>query len=167
MEAVDELKAVLAKYVLVEGKCGALDDWAFFISLKQRWFNMAESKALISKAIELGLLKEIDSTLETTFDVKGLELPAMYTPSRNLVSKLSELTAEQSKCECPNESILDVIISRITEKSNRKTEVVKKDVLRVQDETMFTVETAALLVAMKHDVDVPDLFKEVRLLLSP
>ena len=165
MEPLDELKAMLAKYVMVEGGQGALDELAFFIAFKQRWFNMSDAKVLLAKALELGLLREEDGKAVLTFDVESLDLPTLFSPSGNLVSMLSDI--DSSECPCQEETLLETIISRMAASTKKSTETLTKEVMNLREDTGFTPETAALVLASKYGVDIGGLVDDVRHTLAP
>ncbi|MCK4717926.1 MAG: DUF2240 family protein [Thermoplasmata archaeon] len=91
MEPIEEIKVMVAKYVLVEQRTFTMEEMAFFFSLKQRWCTMDKSKAVVARAKEIGLLKEEDGKLVPAFDVDTVPLPPVFTPSNNLFKSLVDL----------------------------------------------------------------------------
>lgn len=162
MDPRDELKAVIAKYAHVEGE-GSLDNMAFFFSLTQRWFTMAESKRLINKALELGLLEEHGENLRATFDVNNLDLPAVFNPSKNLPKVIADIAPAAKSDE---DDLLMKIVSRIRDVTGRDVKSTMGDINREQKKTGFVIEVAALMVAKYHKAEVNDLISEVEALLS-
>lgn len=173
MEPIDELRIMVAKFVLVEKPFFSEQEISFFFTLKQRWFPMDQSKALVQRAKDLNIIvEEGEDEMMAGFDINGIEMPAVFNPSKNLLSRLENAEPAQEAARHASsdepENLLMQIVQRIKVETGDDTKTVMREVNRKQKETGFVIEVAALIVARKHGADARDLLDQVeKVLMSP
>ncbi|MEM2900163.1 MAG: DUF2240 family protein [Thermoplasmata archaeon] len=137
-----------------------------------RWFGATEAKAMLDAALDENLLKKDGEKIKPNFDIKGVSLPIMYTPSEKFVS---ELRSYKSKVENKdNQNNLDSqkneknekipvfrkILSRISEKTGLAKTDIMREINRKKERLNMDIEVVGLIIAKKHEVDISDLITE-------
>jgi hypothetical protein len=125
-----------------------LDEGAFVValSLDRDWFSPDQAKRLIDVAAGRGLLTHEDGDLVATFDPATVTIPDGFVPDESILREQSTF-----------ERLLDALVDAGVDK---QTAVAAAN--RRQREFGVTVETAALLVARRRDVEVGPLADRVR-----
>lgn len=116
------------------------------LSLDREWFSPDQAKRLVDVAVGRGLLSNADGDLTPTFDVDAVEVPEGFTPS-------TDILREQSTFE----QLLDLMVAG---------GLTKQEAVANTNETQrrlgVTLESAAVVVARRNDVDCADVADKVR-----
>ncbi|MFC7098189.1 DUF2240 family protein [Halobaculum marinum] len=116
------------------------------LSLDRDWFSPDQAKRLVDIATGRGLLAETDGDLVTQFDPAEVHVPADFEPDESILREQS--TFEQA---------VDAIVAGGVEKREAVAAANRR-----QREAGVTLETAAVLVAREHGIDVEAIAAEVR-----
>ncbi|MCK5561981.1 MAG: DUF2240 family protein, partial [Thermoplasmata archaeon] len=60
------------------------NDLELLASMELRWFDPGDARKVIEGARSMGLLKETEDGLKTTFDTDTVEIPIGFKPPKNL-----------------------------------------------------------------------------------
>lgn len=125
-----------------------LEEGAFVValSLDRDWFSPDQAKRLIDVATGRGLIAREDGKLVAQFDPTEVQVPEDFTPDASIIREQSTF-----------EMVLDALVAA----GHEKQEVVAT-ANEHQREHGVTLETAAILYARRHDVDVGDAVQKAR-----
>lgn len=116
------------------------------LSLDRDWFSPDQAKRLVDIAEGRGLLAHDNGQLVATFDPGSVSVPEDFTPG-------TEVLTEQSTFE----QIVDELVAGGVEKREAVASANER-----QSEAGVTLETAAVLVAREHGIDVSEAARSVR-----
>ena len=121
-------------------------DLELLASMELRWFEPADARKLIARAIQLGLLEETTGGLKATFDIGSLEIPLGFKPSTELLSGLEE----------NNESLFMQMVNQISMATGLSPEKVTAEINERQKKTedYITLEVLALLYGKTKGVEM-------------
>ena len=116
------------------------------LSLGHQWFSPSEAGALIAKAIGRGELVETGDHVRPTFAVASVKLEPSFRPTRAV---LAESEA----------GVLDEAVERVASATKKPAGDILREVNALQESlgNRVSAESAALLIARGHDLDVADL----------
>lgn len=116
------------------------------LSLDRDWFSPDQAKRLVDIADGRGLLAHDDGELLATFDPSSVSVPEDFTPGTDVLTEQSTF-----------EQIVDELVAEGIEKREAVAAANER-----QTEAGVTLETAAVLVAREHGVDVSETAAAVR-----
>lgn len=121
------------------------------VSFDYRWFTPKEAQALLDLSVGKGLLVRTEEYLRPSFDIKDVEAPLSFRPSKDV------LTGDREEA-----SLFAQLIQLISEKGKLKKRDAVARVNRTQERLGVDVEVAAVLVARDLGVDVGPYLETVR-----
>jgi hypothetical protein len=127
------------------------------LSMELGWFSTKEAQEFVAYAVEQGLLVKKDGTLHPTFPIETITIPVGFAPKKKTFAKKKEQPKE--------ETIIENIASRISEKTGRDTAEVREEITRVASEKKILPEVAALFVARKYDLPCEEWYDAVETIL--
>ncbi len=142
------LKEIIAAVFRSRGKRRMRESEVIYtMSFDLNWFTHEESRKVVEVAKKTGLLEEEDGELKPAFDVDNIEITPGFKPDADLLPK----------------SVVDEIISEISEKTGRKYQEVVSMINAEQERmrNLVSFEVAALIVAKRHGVDIGKYLEEV------
>jgi hypothetical protein len=110
------------------------------LSLDRGWYSPDQASRVVDIAVGRGLLTRDGDTLEPSFDVGTVEIPAGFTPDEELLRSPS-----------PFEQVMDALVDA----GHEKQEAVA-GINRLQADAGLTIGAAAVLYARRHAVEVPE-----------
>ena len=116
------------------------------LSLDRDWFSPDQAKRLVDIATGRGLLAEADGDLVAQFDPAEVHVPADFEPDETILREQSTF-----------EKAVDAIVAAGAEKREAVATANRR-----QRDAGVTLETAAVLVAREHGVDVGPIADEAR-----
>lgn len=148
---MSELRNSIALLYRRKGKESLTErEFVFSASMETRWFSPKEAQRLLDIGLSGGLLQKKNGSIVPTFDLRAVEVPLDYKPSKELFNE-----APRQKMDLFSE-----IVERIVKtKAVPKREVVSK-VNRKQELLGIDVEPAALLVASDYGLSLESQFIE-------
>lgn len=115
------------------------------LSLDRSWFSPDQAKRLVSISTGRGLLEEVDGDYEPTFDPGSVTVPEGFTPDESILREQSTF-----------ERALDRLVDGGMEKQAAVAATNRK-----QRDLDVTIETAAVLVAREHGIELPEIAEAV------
>ncbi|MFC7068032.1 DUF2240 family protein [Halobaculum lipolyticum] len=116
------------------------------LSLDRDWFSPDQAKRLVDIATGRGLLDDADGDLVARFDPAEVHVPPDFEPDESILREQSTF-----------EKAVDAIVAGGVEKREAVAAANRR-----QRDAGVTLETAAVLVAREHGVDVDGIAAEVR-----
>ncbi|MFC7136512.1 DUF2240 family protein [Halobaculum litoreum] len=116
------------------------------LSLDRDWFSPDQAKRLVDIATGRGLLAEEGGELVTQFDPAEVHVPADFEPDESVLREQSTF-----------EKAVDAVVAAGVEKREAVAAANRR-----QRDAGVTLETAAVLVAREHGVDVAEIAAEAR-----
>jgi len=129
-----------------------------------------EAQRILEAAMRQGLLELADGYVKPTFDLKSVEVPLNYKPTKDLLKELGEgsgpaaasPSATQADKRAEPLPVFSVLIDDIAAKSGwNKRDVVSK-INKVVERLSVDAEVAALLIGKDVGVDVGKYLLEVK-----
>jgi len=121
------------------------------VSFDYRWFTPKEAQALLDVSVKRGLLQRTEEYLRPSFDVKDVDAPLSFRPSKDVLTGAGE-----------EMSLFAQLIQLISEKGKLKKRDAVARVNRTQERLGVDVEVAAVLVARDVGIDVGPYLETVR-----
>ncbi|NLX47410.1 MAG: DUF2240 family protein [Euryarchaeota archaeon] len=130
-----------------------------------------EAQRILEAALRQGLLELSDGYVKPAFDIKSVEVPLNYKPTKDLLKELDEggpapaasspsSGQEKSKVEAP--PVFSVLIDDIAAKSGWNKRDVVSRINKVVEKLSVDAEVAALLIGKDVGVDVGKYLLEVK-----
>lgn len=129
-----------------------------------------EAQRILEAAMRKGLLELSEGYVKPTFDLKAVEVPLNYKPTRDLLKELGEVgpapvpapaTAQSDKRAEPL-PVFSVLIDDIAAKSGWNKRDVVSRINKVVERLSVDAEVAALLIGKDVGVDVGKYLLEVK-----
>jgi len=160
---MSELMIALSTLFRRKGGLGQTEkDLMHAMTFDLHWFGATEAKALVDAGLDEDLLKKDGDKIKPNFDIQGVSVPIMYTPSEKFVSELRSYTPKTKIESEKNEKIpvFRKILLRISEKTGiAKTEIMR-EINRKKERLNMEIEVVGLIVAKRHGIDISDLILE-------
>lgn len=121
------------------------------LSMELGWFSTKEAQEFVHQALEQGLLEQKEGLLQTTFPIETISIPVGFTPSKKIMVK------EKKK----QETILETIITSISEANGQSRDAIHEDVLKIAQEKHILPEIAALFVARGLQIPLDAFYADV------
>ncbi len=121
------------------------------VSFDYRWFTPREAQTLLDISVKRGLLVRTEEFLRPNFDIKDIEAPLSFRPSKEVLSGDKEEV-----------SLFAQLIQLISDKGKMKKRDAVARVNRTQARLGVDVEVAAVLVARDLGADVDPFLEPVR-----
>jgi hypothetical protein len=148
---MSELKNSIALLYRRKGKESLTErEFVFSASMETRWFSPKDAQRLLDIGLSGGLLQKNNGNIMPTFDLRTVEVPLDYKPSKDLFDE-----APKKKMDLFSEIVEKIVRT----KSVPKREVVSK-VNKKQEQLGIDVEPAALLVASDYGLSLESQFIE-------
>ena len=122
-------------------------EFSLSLSMDMHWFSPKESSQLIEKALSSKLLIKTEKGLKPNFDYKKIEIPSDFKPSKDILEY--------------KEDVFLSIVNEVSEKTGIDKKNIIAEINRRQDELNIEIETAALLLAKKHNLNVSKFLDDV------
>jgi len=135
-------------------------DFYLTLSMDLNWFSPKQAKLFLNKNIEQNLLKEENGAIIPNFEIKNIEVPIGFYPSKKA---FEEKTTKKSK---ETEYILDIIINEIVKNSNLKKENIKTKISNIVKEKNITPEIAALIIGKDFDISFDKYYEKIEATLG-
>jgi len=149
-----ETKIIIAFLFKRSGKTALKDSELYLpLSMELGWFSTKEAQVVIQQAVEKKLLVSKEGLLHPSFDVQTVEIPVGFTPSKKILTK--------TKTEEKKEDVVDLIVGRLVEHTQREPSEIRDDINHAQKEKNLTRDVAALYVAKKYDLDVNEFYSAI------
>ncbi|MBU4189377.1 MAG: DUF2240 family protein [Candidatus Thermoplasmatota archaeon] len=145
---MNQLKQTIAFLFRRKGK-EVLSEKEFSLSLSMdmHWFSPKESAKLIEKALSSKLLVKTEKGLKPNFDYGNLEIPIGFKPSKDILEYKEDMFLS--------------ILNEISEKTGMDKKGIIAEINRRQDELNIEIESVALLLARKYNIDMSKFFDDV------
>jgi hypothetical protein len=120
-----------------------LNDFVAALSLDRGWFDPDDAECCLDVATSEGLLEAADDgTVRSTFDHAAVTVPADFEPETDLLHQ---------------RSVFEGCVDRIVADAGLEKQEAVAGINRLQDDLGVTVETAGVVFARRHSLDVSDL----------
>jgi hypothetical protein len=138
---LSDLEKTVAKAFKLRGKSRLTrTELTFALAYELKWFTPDECKEVLDAAFKEGLLKEAGDKLAPTFNVKAVDVPKDFVPSRgvlNVKSLLDRLLDMLAAAGIDYKAALEMVESKRKEYGG-----------------LITPEAAALIIAREKKLDV-------------
>ncbi|HSV42099.1 MAG TPA: DUF2240 family protein [Methanomassiliicoccales archaeon] len=128
-----------------------------------------ESQRILEAAMRRGLLELADGYVRPTFDLKAVDVPLNYKPTRDLLKDLGEggsASAPPSRARADKKAeplpVFSVLVDDIAAKSGWNKRDVVSRINKVMERLSVDAEVAALLIGKDVGVDVGKYLLEVK-----
>jgi hypothetical protein len=140
-----EAQIIIAFLFKRSGKTALKDSELYLpLSMELGWFSTKEAHEFVTYAINHTLLEKKDGMLHPLFAIETISIPVGFTPSKKTFNK----TAHEE------ENLIDIIITHISEKTNRDPKEIQGEIKLVEQEKQILPEVSALFVARTYDIDI-------------
>ena len=129
------------------------------LSLELGWFTSQQAAAFVKNALNQNLLVKKGVLITPNFDINKVTIPVGFQPSKQSLSqeiKTNDRAAPHIK------TLYEIILDRIGEKTGEKKEIIQENVKKIQTEKQILPEIAALTVAHAHQIEMSDLFDQIK-----
>jgi hypothetical protein len=123
------------------------------LSMELGWFSTREAQEFVSYAVTQGFLAKKDGELHPTFPIETITVPVGFTPKKKTFPKKKEQLKE--------ETVIEAIVSHISEKTDREAADVHEEITQAAAEKNISPEVAALLVARKYELSLDEWYNAV------
>jgi hypothetical protein len=130
------------------------NDLELLASMELRWFDPGDARKVIEGAVSMGLLKETEDGLRTTFDKDTVEIPIGFKPPKNLLESLTE----------DSQSLFMQLVNQISISTSLAPEQIIADLNEKQNETknFLTLEILALLYGIDRGVELDNYIPAIK-----
>jgi len=128
------------------------------LSIELDWFSTKEAHQFVKYALKQKLLIRKDGLLTPSFDIKNIDIPVGFSPTKKTFVSVDRLEEENNI----KNNITDTIAHRIGEKTNQDPEDIADEIKQVALEKNVFPEVASLLIARGHDIVIEDAFEPVK-----
>ncbi|MDZ7730299.1 MAG: DUF2240 family protein [Natrialbaceae archaeon] len=143
--------AVAAPFVQAGTRRMPESEFTVALSLDRGWFTPDQVSQLIEVATGAGLLEHADGDLRLTVDPADVAVPDGFEPAPDIL-----------RTQSPFEQVLDVLVADGIEKR-----AAVGGINSLQANLEITIEAAAVLYAVEHDVDVSAVIPAARAAIAP
>ncbi|MBN1860060.1 MAG: DUF2240 family protein [Candidatus Thermoplasmatota archaeon] len=149
-----EEKIIIAFIFNRSGKTG-LPEAEFYLPLAMElgWLSTKEAQEFVKNALKQGLLVRKDELLQPNFSVTNVTIPLGFSPSKQLFTKTSEAH--------PERTLLQKIIDHICETTHQSHHEIEQEIATEEKEKNILPEVAAVIIAVKHHVDITEWYTDV------
>ena len=149
-----EAKIIIAFIFNRSGKTG-LTEAEFYLplSIELGWLSTKEAQELAKNALKQGLLVRKDGLLQPNFSVASVTIPLGFSPSKQLFTETSD--------GHPEKTLLQKIIDRICERTHQSHHEIEQEISAEEREKNIFPEIAAVIIAIKHQVDITEWYTDV------
>jgi hypothetical protein len=126
------------------------------LSLNLGWFTTNNAKKFVEHATQQGLLIKKNGLYMTSFDIEKVSIPIGFSPKENMFHRTESNQKTESK-----QTLLDILIQRISKKSEKSFEEIHNEIKQVSIEKKIIDEVAGMFIANKYGVDVKEHYKKV------
>ncbi|WP_455392793.1 DUF2240 family protein [[Eubacterium] cellulosolvens] len=145
--SIVELKRVIASLFKRKGKdIIRANELELLASMELRWFEPADARRVLERAVALGLLKETETGLKITFNYGTVEIPLGFKPPKDLLEGLEE----------DSQSLFMQLVNQICMVTGQAPEkiIAELNEKQAKTENYFTLEVLALLYGKSKGVDM-------------
>ncbi|MEF8878804.1 MAG: DUF2240 family protein [Candidatus Thermoplasmatota archaeon] len=121
------------------------------MSMELKWCKPQQAKKFVQNSLEKNLLEKEKGLLKPGFDIEKVDIPVGFQPSDGFF----ETSNRENKEESEN-SFLDSVINKISEKSDEKTEVLRSEIKAYANKKNIFPEVAALIKAKEYKVSIKE-----------
>jgi len=125
------------------------------LSIELNWFTTSEVESFVKKIKTKKLLMEKEGGLAPTFNINEVVIPFGFKPSKKaLDEEISEIINERP-------ATLDILIQRISKKTDQDENNIKQQINSIQKEKNILEEIAAMTIAIENNIDIEYLYKNI------
>ena len=129
------------------------------LSMDLNWFTPEDAKTFTKNAIKNSLLKEEKDLIKPNFDIDEIKVPTGFYPTEQVLQEKKFIKEKIEKKQ--GETILDIIVEKIVEKSNLDKETILKQIKEIEKEKNITTEISALLVGKEYHLTFEGIFEKI------
>ncbi|MBM4249763.1 MAG: DUF2240 family protein [Euryarchaeota archaeon] len=130
-------------------------EFVFSASMDLRWFNYTDAMKLLEMALSRNLLRREGKAVLPTFDHRGLELPATFRPSPELLRGAPGAGGGGAK-----ETVFMRLVDAISKASKKDRSSVISRINKKRELLRVDAEVLALLVAREDGLDIAPFLDE-------
>jgi len=127
------------------------------LSMELGWFSTSEAQEFVAYAIAQGFLEKKDGVLQPTFPIETITVPVGFTPRKK--------TFPKKKKPAKDEPVLEAVVSRICEHTNRERTDVHEEIVQMASEKKVVPEVAALYTARNYHIPCDEWYDAVEAML--
>ncbi len=153
-----EAKIIISFLFNRSGKTALTESEVYLpLSMELGWFSTSEAQDFVAYAVAQGFLEKKDGMLQPTFSIETITVPVGFTPRKKAFPK--------KKVQAKDAPVLEAIVSRICEHTNRDSAELREEIAQVASEKKVILEVAALYTARKYQVPCDDWYDAVEAML--
>ncbi len=161
---VDEATVCAAAYFRSVGKdVTTSDEFVMTTSLELKWMSPSESKLLLKRLLELGLLNKKGDFIRTSSDLSGLDVPLAYKPSPELIKSLHEpISVKKEEKRTDSEPDLFHVLMEVALSNGIAAKDFVPSCSKIQKRLGIDISVAALIVLRDNGLDIAPYIEKVR-----
>lgn len=125
------------------------------LSMDLNWFTPEDAKAFVNTAVKQKLLTKKGDLIKPNFDIKKIDVPVGFYPSKLVFEEKEEKIAEKEK------DVLSEIVQRIVKETNLNERQVTEKINVIAKEKNIAEEVAALLIGKEYSIKFNDSLEEI------
>lgn len=144
-----EAKIIIAFLFKHSGK-NELDESEIYLplSIDLDWFSTKEAHRFVNYALKQKLLTRKKGLLTPSFDINKINIPVGFSPSKKNFESVGKLEEENN--------VMDKIVNRISEKTDRDPKQIAEEIKQVSLEKNIFLEVASLFLAKRYDIVIEE-----------
>ena len=152
-----EYKIIIAFVFNRAGKKEMLfSEFYLTLCMDLKWFTPEDAKTFTKNALQNNLLKEENEQIKPNFNIDEIKIPLGFYPSEKVLQQKDEKKEKKQ-----DESILDVLVEKIVEKSNLDKKTILKQIKELEKEKNITIEVAASLVGKEYNLVFDEILEKI------
>lgn len=124
------------------------------LSMDLKWFSPKEAKEFVNSALKRKFLIKKDDLIKPNFDYRKTIVPVGFHPSKQAFNEEIEANEERP-------DMIKLIIKQIIEKTDQDEHNILEEIKEISKERNISLEVAALLVSVGHDIPVDNFLEGV------
>jgi len=153
----EEQKYVLSFIFNRSGKASlSFSEMYLVLSMDLNWFTPNDAKSFIEVVVKNDLLKKKGKEYFPNFDIKKIQVPNGFVPSKNVFNIEKKQIKTSDKID-----LIEEIINKISKKSKLEKKEIFEKIKEIEREKNIFPEVAALYYSKNHDIDLQDLFQTI------
>ena len=150
----DELTVCAAAFFRSVGKdVTTADEFVMTVSLELKWMSPSDSKLLLRRLLESGILNKKGDFIRTSTDLSGLDVPLAYRPSSDLVESLRAPMPAKKSSDGADPDLFHILMKVATDNGMQTKDFVPS-CSKIQKRLGIDIAAAALIVLRDNGVDV-------------
>lgn len=152
----EELEVCAAAYFRSIGKdVTTAEEFVMGTSLELKWMSPSDSKLLLRRLTEAGILEQRDGYVRPARDLSSIDLPLAYRPPKDLIESLhakSQTPAPEKNAEAPAD-VFPMLMDKAVEAGMQRRDFIQS-CNRIQKRLDIEIGVAALIVLRDAGTDV-------------